>query len=58
MFKNISELPRKIDKVLMILDEEEDICYECTEEDDNERWFYGKNNGAYPINEIQSWKEI
>jgi hypothetical protein len=40
----------------MVLDGEEDTCTECTDENDNKRWVYGKKMGAYPIDEIQFWK--
>jgi len=59
MFKEIDDLPKEIDKVIMILDGVEDICVECTDiESDNQRWFYGKIMGAYPISEIKLWKTI
>ena len=57
-YKEINELPEEIDRVIMILDDVEEIVTECTDERDSQRWFCGENMGAYPINEIKYWKDL
>jgi len=56
----ISELPAKKygARYLMILDGVEQKCTEVTESNYGKRWFYGEQNGAYPIDEIQLFKPI
>jgi hypothetical protein len=56
----VSELPkqRKGARFLMILDGVEQVCEEVTEENDRKRWFYGEQNGAYPIDEIELFKLV
>ncbi|MCI1736244.1 MAG: hypothetical protein LKM38_02420 [Pseudomonas veronii] len=43
---------------LMILDGVEQPCVEVTRPNDCKRWFYGEQNGAYPIDEIELFKPI
>lgn len=39
----------------MILDNTPQNCVEIDMEGTEKRWFYGDENGAYPIDEIQAW---
>lgn len=57
---SVSELPPKEygARYLMILDGTEQKCTEVTESNDHKRWFYGEENGAYPIDEIELFKLI
>ena len=43
---------------LMILDGVQQKCAEVTEPNDDKRWFYGEQSGAYPIDEIELFKLI
>lgn len=57
-WRPVNELPkqRKGARFLMILDGVEQVCEEVTEANDTKRWFYGEQNGAYPIDEIELFK--
>ena len=57
---SVSELPDEKPgaRYLMILDGVEQECHECTEPEDRKRWFYGTENGAYPIDEIELFNPI
>lgn len=57
---DIVDLPNEKagEKYLMILDGVEQVCHEITETNDNKRWFWGDDNGAYPIDEIEFFKFI
>ncbi|SIR83815.1 hypothetical protein SAMN05216509_5311 [Pseudomonas sp. B10] len=56
----IGELPeREIGaRYLMILDGSPQACQEIEMEGTSKRWFYGEENGAYPIDEIELFKPI
>ena len=43
---------------LMVLDGVEQKCVEVTEPNDCKRWFYGEQNGVYPVDEIELFKPI
>ena len=52
------ETAPNIGRFLAIFDKEIAICCDCTDVEDNKRWFRSDLHGAYPIDEISYWMPL